>query len=219
MTDLKRIDHFLDREDISKSECLAAMATQGIPVAALAKAAMGSQRLEVLDMVKEFERCSQEVAEGNLGMIETSLLRQFMTLEVLFGELGQQALRASELRIRETLFKLALRAQSQARATAETLGALKNPPVVFARQANVTSGPQQINNYEQHRASKTQVAPNELLEEHQDANHLDRGTSVATREKHAELETMDVQHGAENQTGKGAFKHECVERRGARKTA
>ncbi|CAK0770204.1 hypothetical protein CCP4SC76_5280016 [Gammaproteobacteria bacterium] len=42
--------------------------------------------------------------------------------------------------------KIALRAQSQCRATLETLAAIKNPPIVYARQANVTSGPQQINN-------------------------------------------------------------------------
>jgi hypothetical protein len=41
---------------------------------------------------------------------------------------------------------MALRAQSQCRATLETLAAIKNPPIVYARQANVTTGPQQINN-------------------------------------------------------------------------
>ena len=42
--------------------------------------------------------------------------------------------------------RMALRAQSQCRATLETLAAIKNPPIVYARQANVTTGPQQINN-------------------------------------------------------------------------
>jgi hypothetical protein len=42
--------------------------------------------------------------------------------------------------------RLALKAQSQCRATLETLSAIKNPPVVFARQANITNGPQQVNN-------------------------------------------------------------------------
>ena len=41
---------------------------------------------------------------------------------------------------------MALRAQSQCRATLETLAAIKNPAVVFAKQANVTTEPQQINN-------------------------------------------------------------------------
>ena len=39
--------------------------------------------------------------------------------------------------------KLALKAQSQCRATLETLAAIKNPPVIFVKQAN---GHQQVNN-------------------------------------------------------------------------
>ena len=42
--------------------------------------------------------------------------------------------------------RVGLRAQNQCRMTLETLSTIKNPPVVYARQANVTTGPQQINN-------------------------------------------------------------------------
>ena len=42
--------------------------------------------------------------------------------------------------------RIALRAQSQCRAALETLAAIKNPPMVIAKQANVTTGPQQVNN-------------------------------------------------------------------------
>ena len=38
--------------------------------------------------------------------------------------------------------RIALKAQSQCRATLETLAAVKNLPVVFARQANIAQGPQ-----------------------------------------------------------------------------
>ncbi len=41
---------------------------------------------------------------------------------------------------------MALKAQSNSRATAEALAAIQNPPTVFARQANIANGPQQINN-------------------------------------------------------------------------
>jgi hypothetical protein len=44
------------------------------------------------------------------------------------------------------LMRLALRAQNQCRATLETLSAIKNPPVIYAKQVNQSSGPQQINN-------------------------------------------------------------------------
>lgn len=46
----------------------------------------------------------------------------------------------------ELNMRMALRAQSQCRATLETLSNIKNPPVIYAKQANVTTGPQQINN-------------------------------------------------------------------------
>ena len=37
--------------------------------------------------------------------------------------------------------KLALKAQNQCRMTLETLAAIKNPPVIYARQANFANGP------------------------------------------------------------------------------
>jgi hypothetical protein len=42
--------------------------------------------------------------------------------------------------------RLALKAQSNCRATAEALAAIQNPTTVFAHQANVANAPQQINN-------------------------------------------------------------------------
>lgn len=42
--------------------------------------------------------------------------------------------------------RLALRAQNQARMTLETLSNIKNPPVIYAKQANIAHGPQQVNN-------------------------------------------------------------------------
>jgi hypothetical protein len=67
----------------------------------------------------------------------------------------------------ERYMRLALKAQAQCRATIETLAALKSPPVVYARQANV-AGQQQVNNYasagSNAHADKTEAAPNELLD-------------------------------------------------------
>ena len=75
--------------------------------------------------------------------------------------------------------RLALKAQAQCRATIETLAAMKNPPVVFARQANISNGPQQVNNGQPPRAEEKQNLPNELLEEG-DGQRLDDGTAFAT---------------------------------------
>ena len=59
--------------------------------------------------------------------------------------------------------RVALKAQNQCRMTLETLAALKNPaPTVIAKQANITTGPQQVNNALS--ALEKQLMPNELLE-------------------------------------------------------
>jgi len=46
----------------------------------------------------------------------------------------------------EVHMRLALEAQNQCRMTLETLATIKNPPTVFARQANIAHRPQQVNN-------------------------------------------------------------------------
>ena len=61
--------------------------------------------------------------------------------------------------------RLALKAQSQSRSTFETLAAIKNPTMVFAQQANIAHGPQQVNNGTAppiSRTPETQSTPNEL---------------------------------------------------------
>ena len=39
--------------------------------------------------------------------------------------------------------RMAMKAQNQCRMTLETLATIKNPPVVFAKQANINNGGQQ----------------------------------------------------------------------------
>jgi hypothetical protein len=46
----------------------------------------------------------------------------------------------------ENYMRMAMRAQNQCRMTLETLATIKNPPVVFAKQANINNGGQkQVN--------------------------------------------------------------------------
>ena len=87
--------------------------------------------------------------------------------------------------------KLALRAQSQCRATLETLAAIKNPPVIYAKQANVTSGPQQINNgaVESARAREIENEQTQLSGENLELHQNTRTSSYAIRNDQ-ELETL-----------------------------
>ncbi|MGZ9081606.1 MAG: hypothetical protein ACXW3U_05595, partial [Rhodoplanes sp.] len=97
----------------------------------------------------------------------------------------------------ERCMRLALKAQGQCRATFETLAAIKNPPAaVFARQANIAHGPQQVNNGVSAPAATThadafnpQRERNELLE-HQDGERLDTGTAGAPGASGAAMATV-----------------------------
>jgi hypothetical protein len=88
------------------------------------------------------------VSGGDLTRAEATLIAQAHSLDAIFVNLARRAaLNAGQyMGACETYLRLALKAQSQCRATLETLAAIKNPPVIYARQANVTTGPQQVNN-------------------------------------------------------------------------
>ena len=61
--------------------------------------------------------------------------------------------------------------------TLETLGNIKNPPVVYAKQANITNGPQQVNNGSMPRAyaEETKTEPSKILEKSNE-QRMDTGT-------------------------------------------
>ena len=86
------------------------------------------------------------VQRGDLSHADAMLINQASALQALFVRLSEKAMEQSHMPNLEGFMRMALRAQSQCRATLETLAAIKNPPIVYARQANVTTGPQQINN-------------------------------------------------------------------------
>jgi len=82
------------------------------------------------------------VQRADLTQTEAMLMNQATALQALFVRLSEKAVGERFMPNLEGFMRLALRAQSQCRATLETLAAIKNPPIVYARQANVTTGPQ-----------------------------------------------------------------------------
>ena len=92
---------------------------------------------------------TQTVREGSLKPAETMLTAQAMSLNMIFTEMARRAAlnMGEHPNAFERYMRLALKAQGQCRATLETLAAIKNPPAVFARQANINNGgQQQVNN-------------------------------------------------------------------------
>lgn len=110
------------------------------------KGTMGDQPLtESLDALMVQIR---EVRSGNMQSAEKTLVAQANTLDAIFNELARRAaLNMGEyINATDTYLRLALKAQSQCWATLETLATIKNPPVIYAKQANISNGPQQVNN-------------------------------------------------------------------------
>jgi hypothetical protein len=136
------------------------------------------------DQIKAVAKTVKEISGGSMRPVEAMLVSQAVALDAVFNALAYKAARAEYIDRMEPLMRMALKAQSQCRATLETLAEVKNPKVaVFANQANVTSGPQQVNNGSPaHGASEKFNTTNELLE-HDNGERMDtRPQSTAGRE-------------------------------------
>jgi hypothetical protein len=132
----------------------------------------------VTDLGKQCELASK----GDLARTETLLMAQAHTLDAIFHKLARKATDVEYLNRLDANLRLALKAQSQCRATLETLAAIKNPqPMAFVRQANIAHGPQQVNNAgtaQASRAGNPENQPNKVLE-HQHGERLDFGAPGA----------------------------------------
>ena len=138
------------------------------------------------ELVKDFREQVTQVQNGDMSRPEAMLYGQAVTLQTLFTNLTRRAANQDHLKQFQAHLTLALKAQSQCRSTLEALAEMKNPrPVSFVTQANISNGPQQVNNASSTRthayAGKTPDAPNELFE-HQHGNTLEFGAkSPASR--------------------------------------
>jgi hypothetical protein len=165
-----------------KGKALAATALRPTVNAAVTMRQLSSQLLgdvDLSDLIAAIADQAKAVNGGDLKRAEGILITQAHTLDALFNNLARRSTMnmGEYMGAAETYMKLALRAQNQCRATLQTLGELKNPrPVAFVKQANISNGPQQVNNgqpmdnpHASHahtgaHAEKNQSQPNELLE-------------------------------------------------------
>lgn len=141
----------------------------------------------------ELERLCDEVSHGDTDRIEAMLLSQAVSLEVIFAALARRGSQQENMKHLESFMKLALRAQSQARSTLEALAAIKSPPMVFAKQANIAHGHQHVNNSIaiSPRAEQIESRPNELLE-HDHGERLDTRTTGSAGGSDTAMATVEV---------------------------
>jgi hypothetical protein len=145
-------------------------------------------------LLRSLEAAVLRPAEGDLSTVEKMLMAQISSLNSLFTALATYANATKHFDQHDRYLRLALKAQNQCRATAETLSVMKNPPI-FARQANIAAGPQQVNNtVELARVEKP--VQNKLMEESNE--RLDNGTSCQAISGGPPLEALEPLHRSKN---------------------
>lgn len=180
-----------DEENVTRARNILAPTVRGAVTTQAFSKVFGDSDLQSL--VNELGNQIDKVKTNDLSRAESLLITQAHTLDAIFNELARRAAMnmGEYIKATDTYLRLALKAQSQCRATLETLATIKNPPVIFAKQANISNGPQQVNNGTPQpvaREEKT-IEHNELLEA-QHGQRLDTGTTGAAIGADKELEAV-----------------------------
>lgn len=180
----------------------------------------------ITPLMEALTESADRAKRGELGEGEGLLMAQALALNALYTDLLHRARQSEWLDHFERYLRLGLKAQSQCRATLETLSAIKNPPTVFAKQANIAAGPQQVNNHAGRpadgpsvtveavpvaRAEHGEAEPSRLLEAGRE--RLDFGAATATAEVDPQLAAVGVLDGTTNAGREGAVLAERVQGR------
>ena len=149
-------------------------------------------------MIEGLRETFTEVNNGDLSAMEAMLVGQATALQTIFTSLARRAANQEQLRQYETFLGLALKAQTQCRATISALVELKYPrQAMFVKQANIAHGPQQVNYGaatlpDIAHAEKSQPDQNKLLEDKtHERPYLDIGTTPATERSDQAVEAVD----------------------------
>jgi hypothetical protein len=156
--------------------------------------------LSLSDCAMAMKATAKSMNDGDLSAAVTMLASQAVALNAMFGELARVGIAnlGNSPDYADRCLRLAFKAQGQTRATLETLAAIKNPPVVYARQMNVANGPQQVNNGTalsstpaSAHARETVSQPNELLEDRRHGRtQLDARATATAGRAHQDVEAV-----------------------------
>jgi len=169
-------------------------------------------------LIDELRQTFTDVKGGDLHTIEAMLVSQATALQTIFTSLARRAQEQQQQRHFEAFLGLALKAQSQSRATISALVDLKYPrQATFVKQANIANGPQQVNNggtagplqdqYAQARTRTEYSAPeqNKLLEaDHgQPGGRMDTRAAQAAERSNQAVEAVAAVNRAKKRGGQG----------------
>lgn len=124
--------------------------------------------ISMTDAVSVMKEKIATINSGNLQVLEGTLTAQIVSLDTIFNSLALKSRSSDTMSKMESYLRLALKAQAQCARSIEVLTTIKNPPIVYAKQANIAQGNQQVNNtintnLDMH-AGKTINRQNELLD-------------------------------------------------------
>jgi hypothetical protein len=159
----------------------------------------GIGEMDLTSYINGVRKQVEEVKAGDMSSVEAMLVGQSVALNGLFLEMSRRVAMnlGGHLPATEAYMRLALKAQNNCRATLQTLGEIKNPrqPVVFAKQANLANGPQQVVNGVAH-AEENKYGGNKQLE-NVPSERLDTGAQEASGGNDQVLEAVGAVNGSE----------------------
>lgn len=155
--------------------------------------AIGEQDLAAV--LQRLGEMTSQIASGETKAVESMLAAQALTLDSIFHKLALQAERniGQYPKAVDTYLRLGLKAQSQCRATVETLANMKSPRQ-YINQTNV-AGAMQINF-------------------DMENSHVDRRAQSQDAASDSDLEALGKVNGAANIQGESYLQQECTETRG-----
>lgn len=187
---------------------LSCVAANMFTATAFAKGSFGELDLtHSLDVMRER---IDKVNNGDMSEIEATLTAQATTLDAIFNELARRAAinMGQHLGATESYLRLAFKAQTQSRATMETLAEIKYPKsATFVKQQN-NAYQQQVNNGDvgnsasstrtgAHAHGKSNNFTNELLSEAAN-EEMDSRRTGATIGANPEMETVGAINRSKN---------------------
>lgn len=174
------------RRDVARMMASPETAAARVIAATEGPSGMGED-LDVPELVECLREQAIAVNGGNMTNVEAVLSNQATALQSLFARMIERGMGSELLAQYEAHMRIALRAQAQCVRTLEALAAIRNPPVIFAKQANISAGPQQVNYGP--RAQEIQIEPSKVLEA-QHGERLDFGAATAAGRIDTALETL-----------------------------